>query len=309
MISSTLADRTERADQAGRIISTIACRLSRELDSMKEILDGVAGSGMIDLLRAETSSHLQTIRGLMKDGQILPRSNLRLSQEAPQLSPCDRPLRIGVFPTAADPFHWLHLLSGLRAMALFKLDKVVYVISGSDSRKPDLLRADIRHRMAQNVLGLFSPLFAYSPIALDNSLDGEANVFRILQLNPGQRIDAYYIAGTDHYYRYNPETGKPDTIQKLENGVRGKIFAYEEQMSSISAIFLRRGEQRTNTVGTFLHTESVQQMSLEASSTSIRRALAGRDTLKKLATLPYSVFRYIKKLALYSSPPPVQGHG
>ena len=301
MNASDLADRAGRADQADRIISIIACRLSRELDSMKEILDGVAGSEMIDLIRAETSSHLQTIRGLMKDGQILPRSNLRLSQEASHLSPCDRPLRIGVFPTAADPFHWLHLLSGLKAMTLFKLDKVIYVISGSDSRKPDLLRADIRHRMGQNVLGLFSPLFAYSPIGLDNLLDGEANVFRILQLNPRQRVDAYYIAGTDHYYRLNPETGKPDTIQKLENGVRSKIFAYDERMSSISAIFLGRGEQTPNAVGTFLHTESVQRMPLEASSTSIRGALAGRDTLEKLATLPYSVFRYIRKLALYSS--------
>jgi nicotinic acid mononucleotide adenylyltransferase len=308
MNASNLADRARRADQADQIISIITCRLSRELDSMKEILDGVAGTGMIDLLRAEMSSHLQTIRGLMKDGQIFPRSNLRFSQEAPHLSPCDRPLRIGVFPTAADPFHWLHLLSGLKVMTLFKLDKVIYVISGSDSRKPDLLRADIRHRMAHNVLGLFSPLFAYSPIALDNSLDGETNVFRILQLNPRQRIDAYYIAGTDHYYRYNPETGKPDTIQKLENGVRGKIFTYDERMSSVSAIFLGRGEQTTNAVGTFLHIESVQRMSLEASSTSIRMALAGRDTLEKLATLPYSVFRYIRKLALYSSLPRDMGN-
>jgi hypothetical protein len=72
-------------------------------------------------------------------------------------------------------------------------------------------------------------------------------------------------------------------------------------MSSMSAIFLGRGEHTPNAVGTFLHTESVQRMSLEASSTSIRRALAGRDTLEKLATLPYSVFRYIRKLALYSS--------
>ena len=90
MNASNLADRAGRADQADRIISTISCRLSRELDSMKEILDGVAGSGMIDLIRTEMSSNLQTIRGLMKDGQILPRSNLRLSQEAPHLSPCDR---------------------------------------------------------------------------------------------------------------------------------------------------------------------------------------------------------------------------
>ena len=39
--------------------------------------------------------------------------------------------------------------------------------------------------MGQDILRLFSPLFAYSPIALDNELDGETNVFGILQLNPG----------------------------------------------------------------------------------------------------------------------------
>jgi len=104
MSSSNLADRAGRADQADRIISTIACRLSRELDSMKEILGGVVGSEMIDLIRAETSSHLQTIRGLMKDGQILPRANLRLSQEASHLSPYDRPLGSAYSPPLRTRF-------------------------------------------------------------------------------------------------------------------------------------------------------------------------------------------------------------
>ena len=295
-----LVGRAGRAHQAEKIVSAISRRLSLEFGSMRELLDGCAGSGTIDEISAEMYSQLTTLRGLIEEGQIHPECSLRLSQEEPQLPPCDRPLRIGVFPTAADPFHWLHLLSGLKVMALHKLDKIIYVITGSDSRKPDLLRADIRHSMGRDILQLFSPLFAYSPIALDNALDGETNVFRILQLNPKQRVDAFYIAGTDHYHRSHPATGKPDTIQKLESGVQEKIFGYDERMSSISAIFLGRGERATNDIDTFLNIESVQWMALEASSTAIRKALAGYGPLEKLATLPYSLFRHIRRLALYS---------
>ena len=71
-------------------------------------------------------------------------------------------------------------------------------------------------------------------------------------------------------------------------------------MNSISAIFLGRGAQALNAVDTFLNTESVQRMPIEASSTAIRKALSGRGTLEKLATLPYSVFAHIRRLALYS---------
>jgi hypothetical protein len=283
-----------------QIVAAIAHRLSLELDSMNALLDGFGGADMLDMISTEIGSQLTTIRGLIEGGQIFPQCNFRLSQEAPHLSACDRPLRIGVFPTAANPFHWMHLLSGLKLITFYKPDKVIYVIAGSDYRKPDLLPADIRHRMGQDILRLFSPLFAYSPIALDNALDGETNIFRILQLNPRQKVDAFYIAGTDHYYRYNPETGSPDTIQKLEIGVEGKIYGYDERMHSIAAIFLVRGEQAPNRIDTFLNTQCVQRMPFEASSTSIRKVLAGHDTLEKLAILPYSVFWYIWRMALYS---------
>jgi hypothetical protein len=300
MISSNSLDRSIRADRAERITSSIARWLSHELDSMKRILAGHGDSGLIDIINTEMNLHLESIRDLIEDGQILPQYGLRLSQDAPHLSTCDKALRVGVFPTAADPFHWMHLLSGLKVMALFKLDKIIYVINGGDSRKPGLLRADIRHRIGQVMLRHFSPLFAYTPIALGNALDGEANIFRILQLNPTQKVDSFYIAGTDHYNRCNPETGKPDTIQKLENGIRGEIFGYDRRMNSISAIFLGRGARTLNAVDTFLNTEYVQRMPIEASSTAIRNALAGRATFEKLATLPYSIFAQIRKLALYS---------
>jgi hypothetical protein len=194
----------------------------------------------------------------------------------------------------------MHLLGGLKAMALHRLDKVIYVIAGSDARKPGLLRADVRHRMAADVLRLFFPLFAYSPVALDNAMDGEISIFRILELNPRQKVDAFYIAGTDHRNRHYPDTGKADTIQKLEDGITGKVFGYDERMNSISVVFVERGESARSGIETFLTIKSVRGMPFETSSTSIRKTLAGYGALEKLATLPFSVLKHIRRSGLYS---------
>jgi hypothetical protein len=51
-----------------------------------------------------------------------------------------------------------------------------------------------------------------SPIALGATASGEENFFNILGMNPHQRIHAYYLAGGDHYHRYHPGAGQPDTI-------------------------------------------------------------------------------------------------
>ena len=76
-------------------------------------------------------------------------------------------------------------------MARRRLDKVVCVIAGSDARKPGLVRTDLRHRMVEDVIRLFSPLFAYSQIALDTAMDGETSILRILELNQRQRVNAF----------------------------------------------------------------------------------------------------------------------
>ncbi|MGA2975002.1 MAG: hypothetical protein ABSF77_06805 [Spirochaetia bacterium] len=80
----------------------------------------------------------------------------RLSHGAPTLPPHKKLLRVGIFAVAADPLHWMHLLTGLKAIAHFNLDKVVYVISGNDPRKPNLLRADIRHCIGEGTLRLYA---------------------------------------------------------------------------------------------------------------------------------------------------------
>jgi hypothetical protein len=100
----------------------------------------------------------------------------------------DRELRIGVFPTAANLFHWARLLGGLIVMERFLLDKVIFVIAGQDSRRPKIAPEDIRHSMAKEVLELFHPLFEYSSIALGTTTSGEENLFKIQPCSRHSRL-------------------------------------------------------------------------------------------------------------------------
>ena len=70
-----------------------------------------------------------------------------------------RTLRLGIYPVAANPFHWAHLLIGLSALVRFRLDKIIYVIPGSDPRKPALAAAEIRHLIGEEVIKIFAPFF------------------------------------------------------------------------------------------------------------------------------------------------------
>ena len=97
--------------------------------------------------------------------------------------------------------HWGHILVALSAMAASKLDKVVFVIAGSDPRKPSMTSEETRHHLGRSVIEMFHPLFAYSPLALGTDLDGETNLARLLKLNSHQPMDVFYIAGGDHYRR------------------------------------------------------------------------------------------------------------
>ena len=44
-------------------------------------------------------------------------------------------------------------------------------------------------------------------------------------MNQAQAIHAFYIAGGDHYHRFSPATGHPDTIQKLEDSLASMACA------------------------------------------------------------------------------------
>ena len=269
------------------LTEAIAGNVERELSGMQETLGRNADPELFLQVRIWALSKLQRIGELTASGLIQP-SGAGLGAGRPGRSG-GRPLRLGVFPMAANPLHWAHLLSGLAAMERFCLDKVLFVIAGSDPRKPDLASQVIRHRTSVEVLRLFDPLFEYSPIALGSSLPGEVNVFRIMASRGSRPLHAYYLAGSDHCHRLAPQTGQPDTIQKLEEGVHGASHGFDPEMHRLSVVFLSRGDC-WKPVDSFLDVHWIEQLPLNTSSTRIRGALSGREPLCELAALPFTAY-------------------
>ena len=268
----------------------MASTLSRSLydQPFKDILDF-----------AETS--LLHIAHLWKNKEINPEIQIRTSLYDKPKKAVKKVHRIGFYPVAANPYHWAHLLIGLSALTEFKLDKVIFAIAGFDPRKPDLVPGASRHAMGKEVLKIFDPLFSYSSIAAGNNVDGESNLFRLLSLNPEQRIEAFYIAGGDHCHRVNPKNNMPDTIQKMENNIMNICYRGNDNLHHVSAVFIERGESERQ-VDTFLPVYFLPAMPFEASSTMIREALQDNHKKETLALLPYTAYHYISKFELYSTP-------
>jgi nicotinic acid mononucleotide adenylyltransferase len=181
-------------------------------------------------------------------------------------------VRVGIYPIAANPIHWGHLVGGLSAMAQLRLDKLVYIIAGSDPRKPGLVSHKGRHEIGKNLIEMFNPLFSWSSLAWGNTLDGEANLFRFLQLNRFQAMEVFYVAGTDHYQRINPVTGQADTIWKLEEGLKSAGAAVKEGNQSVSAAFLER-QLPSKWIESSFPVQVLPPLPFSTSSTSIRAAL------------------------------------
>jgi nicotinic acid mononucleotide adenylyltransferase len=274
-----------------KVVAAIRGRAYLELDSMAKILNSVASRSPYADISFTLDALLDDAALLLSTGEINPFVNIRTSADQSQAPISDETLRIGVYPVAANPLHWAHLLIGLSVLTRFKLDTVIYIISGNDPRKPALVNAEDRHYVGQKILHMFAPFFKYSSIALAGHHDGETNIFKILALNPLQKIKAYYIAGSDHYQRINPATGFPDTIQKLENNITNRLFDFNEKLHGISAIFIKRGPLKKS-VRTFLDVSFIQEMPFVASSTLIRDAFQGKQPASILGLLPYTAFKF-----------------
>ncbi len=161
-------------------------RVFGELSLMaKQLGMGIGDEPFASIYRT-AAEHLFAIENLCCDGDIDPRALICASHDDEPCLPYPRRLRVGVYPIAANPLHWGHLLIGLRAMASLQLDKVVYVISGRDPRKPKMFLPICAISWRGISLKLFGPLFACSSLARYSGYDGETNLFRILTLNRKQ---------------------------------------------------------------------------------------------------------------------------
>lgn len=283
--------------EAADTVFEIRHSVSLQLKSTDQWLNDSECRKCLSSVTASLDERLKAVADLAKSGRIHPFNQLALSEGDASVPSSERPLRVGFYPLAANPMHWGHVLVGLTAMASIGLDKVIFIIAGADRRKPSLLSADIRHRLGRSIIKMFHPLFAYSPLALRTDLDGETNFGRLLAMNSHLRIDAYYIAGADHYRRSTP-AGKADTIAKLERVVEEQAASSQH---SVSAVFVdRNGEGgQVDKVDTFLDVRLLPPIPLSLSSTAVRKALCRDELCEASVSLPYSSLLEVRAAELY----------
>ncbi|MBI5202742.1 MAG: hypothetical protein HY925_14210 [Elusimicrobia bacterium] len=232
---------------------------------------------------ADAAPLLDAIEAHLREGAIDPDAALRYSSDDAAVPVRERAVRVGVYPVAADPFQWAHILIGLQAIAKLKLDKVVFILAGDDPRKPTMTPASVRHPMGRSVLERFAPFFAFSPIAQGTLYDGETNIFRLLALNPEQKIEAFYMVGDDHY-KLVDKKGNPDTLPKLEANM-GKLLVDAARHKVLVAFNEREG--RGEEVPTSLDVTFLPRMSFDASSTLVRGG--------KFALMPHAAYDHVRE--------------
>ncbi len=253
---------------------------------------------LLETVARESDQALARIQTRLDAGEIDPSRSLRLS--ADDASPADAGhVRVGVYPVAADPFQWGHLLVALRAVGELGVDKVVFVLAGDDPRKPTMTPVADRHPMGREVLDLFAPFFAYSPIAVGTTLDGETNIFRLLALNADRRVDAWYMVGDDHY-RLVDKNGNPDTLPKLEANFARPEMGHSPTLHALKVAFIRR-EGIAQAIPTPLDVSFLDANGFDASSTQVRN---GRHAL-----MPHAAYDYARRraLGLYGLTPAADG--
>ena len=241
----------------------------------------------------EIDKALPVIQARLDSGEIDPQLSVRVDPDAPAVKAPPRPVKIGFYPIAADPFQWGHLIIALRAMGEVGLDQIVFVLQGDDPiRKPTMTPAEIRHPMGQEVINLFAPFFRYSPIARGTSFDGETNIFRFMALNSGVPIEGWYMVGDDHY-RLVDKNGNPDTLPKLETNSQ-KDFGQDSSMHQIRVAFIER-ESPNHKIPTSLTVRFLSHVGFDVSSSMAR---GGRHDL-----VPYTALRYARTHGLYGLNP------
>jgi len=162
---------------------------------------------MFDTISTKAEKFLNKITERLLNKEICPeRLNwLRLSEKDLLKDPQKEEVRFAVYPVAADPLHWVHLIIPLILLAdeKIKIDGVVVLIQGRDIRKERLAKTEkYRHTIVPRIYNNLFPFVKYSPLGFGNYDIGEVRLGRLLALNNHQRKIVYYVAGADHFNRY-----------------------------------------------------------------------------------------------------------
>ncbi|MFZ5801692.1 MAG: HEAT repeat domain-containing protein [Candidatus Omnitrophota bacterium] len=141
-------------------------------------------------------------------GEIAPDAFLKMyryrdRQDALPERRLDRPLRVGFFPVANNPFNWGHLLVAFTAMERLNLDTVIFRVHGEIKYKrvpqSDKVPPEERHPLSEKVIrNHYFPFFRYTDLGLRDDVDGYTALFEYAgELEPDRDIDFYFIMGSE----------------------------------------------------------------------------------------------------------------
>jgi nicotinic acid mononucleotide adenylyltransferase len=201
-------------------------------------------------LKAIILTRLKQLEQLYEKKEINPHIQLNINRDENRKDTSIK-ANIAIFPVAANPPHWAHILTAIDAIAEYKLDKVIFLVNGTDPRKPDLIDLKYRYEMMHNAADIFAPFLTFSNIAEEPYMDkalpliGEFTLFKFLKLNNKTKMNIYYIAGSDHLNRTVIKNGEEqlDTVGHLEENIQQKLLGYNSQQHTIKALFVSRNSQ------------------------------------------------------------------
>jgi phosphomannomutase len=186
---------------------------------------------------------LDQLQEMMEQGEINPNAPIvtKISEKDDVSDhPDPNTYTVGFFATAADPFHYGHLVTALDAMVKFKMDKMVWHVHGIDERKVSLNPYKMRYPMAESTLKIFGDLFEFTDVnrSEDKNVNtgrvesniynnGETNLFNFLKWNHHLNLHAVYLAGSDHG-RWKDKNGKPDVCQNLYEFMNNPNLAFNK---------------------------------------------------------------------------------
>jgi hypothetical protein len=119
-----------------------------------------------------------------------------------EIKPNGMPARIGVFPLAANPLHWGHIIRALDCVASLHLDTIVSLVHGTIDYKNIPVNENVppalRHRIVCDTRQVFHPLLRYTDVALGSNKFGEETLHDLRRLNRDLRAEWVCISGTDN---------------------------------------------------------------------------------------------------------------
>jgi hypothetical protein len=320
-------DRAMRVVETEMDFSELFNRIKADLltrdDMTREILDRV--SGHLDKIRLNREFRRNsTAKGRRV---IVNRNDAVFDPNDPVDGAED--VNVGILAISANPVHWGHLETALRAMAEHNYDQVVIVVQGDDFRKPILKDTEAaRHGMVQLWLESLGGLLVYSDWSRGNENIGEQSteemVFRNIEAGRKGKVTWHYVVGNDHGHWWAPDGGivddngarlrpkgtpgnyEPDTIQRMaqtqerltseghiQRAVIKVALNVRSEADGVVMAVERREMERVMREG-FVYQVLGGNLP-DTSSTKLRNVLDGSLPVSDASFLPRTIYDYIQR--------------